>query len=272
MKPFQLFSKHFLASGLVFFLTVSAPASDAQMVGSLQNEYEGTLGKMRIGLTVVYEGGKIEAGHYFYQKFLEDIPIVGFTQGPQITLTGSGGETFHLHFVGNGSEGDQTLDFQNSIGMDGVWTSAEGRRSYPVSLHQTTGRNGADDGHRYSDITTESDAAFERRVQSLLRAVQSGAKGKTVAVRFISYPLKVNYPSGRGKKFRNSAEVLAGWDDIFTPAMLARLRQDLPHDMFVHNGMAMLGNGEAWFNARGLATVNVPSPSESHVSEKRNSR
>ena len=32
--------------------------------------------------------------------------------------------------------------------------------------------------------------------------------------------------------------------------------------MFVRNGMAMIGNGEAWFDDKGLATLNVPLASE----------
>jgi hypothetical protein len=37
----------------------------------------------------------------------------------------------------------------------------------------------------------------------------------------------------------------------------------LPHDMFVHEGMAMVGDGEAWFDAKGLAVLNLTSGSQS---------
>jgi hypothetical protein len=55
---------------------------------------------------------------------------------------------------------------------------------------------------------------------------------------------------------------LAAWNDFFTPAMIAELQRALPHDMFVHNGMAMIGNGEAWFDAKGLKALNVPPATE----------
>jgi hypothetical protein len=223
-----------------------------------QQQYEGTLGNSRIGMTIICEGNKIEGGHYFYQKFLQDISITGSMQGSRITLIESGGGAFHLHFVGNGSEKGRPLDFENSIGMEGTWKSADETRSKLVSLGGTLVRPGANDQRRYGDVTSENDAAFERRTQTLFRSVLRGDKSS--AVRFISYPLSVNFPNGKTKKFPDSAAVLSAWNDIFTPAMIARLQQDLPHDMFVRNGMAMLGNGEAWFDARGLATVNVPPP------------
>lgn len=241
-----------LASSMLLF----AQAPRVQKDNVIRHQYQGSLGPYRIGLTVVRRGNKIEGGHYFYQKFLRDIPISGSVIGSHISLTELGGDQFDLHFVGNGSEGHEPLDFENSIGMEGTWKSADGTRSYPVSLRGTTILEGTDSESRYITVTNESDAAFEARVQSFFRAILRG--DKTTAVRFISYPLLVNFSNGTNKKFRNSAAVLSAWNDLFTPAMTEKLQRDLPHDMFVHNGMAMLGNGEAWFDAKGLAALNVP--------------
>jgi hypothetical protein len=221
----------------------------------VQHQYEGTLGSNRIGLTVLRRGNTIEGGHYFYQKFLRDIPLEGRVEGLHLKLTEKGEGAFDLHFVGNGSESGHPLDFENSIGMDGTWTSAGGAHSYPVSLRGATVKD-ADGSPRYGDVTRESDAAFEEKVQSFYRAVLNG--DKKTAARYISYPLRVNLTERKEKKLHNSTEVMEQWDTIFTPAFVDKLRQDLPHDMFVHDGMAMLGNGEAWFDSKGLAVVNFP--------------
>jgi hypothetical protein len=221
-----------------------------------RHQYEGTLGKTRVGMTVLRDGNKIEGGHYFYQQFLEDIAITGSFENSQVTLTETGGGTFRLQFVGNGSDGGRPLDFENSIGLDGTWTSADGASTYPVSLRGATIRQGDDDGSQYRDITSESPEAFETRVQTFWRAVLRG--DKATAVRFISYPLRVNIARGKSKSFRSSAAVLAAWNELFTPALIDKLRDDLPHDMFVRNGAAMLGHGEAWFDAKGLAVLNFP--------------
>lgn len=211
-------------------------------------------------MTVIRDGNRIEGGHYFYQKFLKDIPITGSEERSLIVLTEPGGGIFHLHFVGNGSEGGRPLDFENSVGMDGTWASADGTRTWTVSLGGTTVHEPGWDGHRYGDVTKEDDVDFERRVQSLLSAVLRG--DKTNAVRFISYPMLATFPNYTNKKFRNAAAVLAAWKDLFPPAMMAKLQRALPHDMFVHNGMAMIGTGEAWFDDEGLRILNVPPPSE----------
>jgi len=102
------------------------------------HQFEGNMGKSRIGMTVARRGNTIEGGHYFYQKFLQDIPIAGSVTDSHITLTEPGGGAFHLRFVDNGSEGSQSLDFENSVGMDGNWTSAGGSRTYSVSLRGAT--------------------------------------------------------------------------------------------------------------------------------------
>lgn len=140
----------------------------------------------RIGLTVKREGNKIVGGHYFYQRYLRDIPITGATENSHITLAESGGGTFHLHFVGNGSEKGQPLDFDNSVGVEGTWTDTTGQKTYPVSLRGTTIGDSTDEGHRYRDVTNESDEAFEGRVQSLIRAVLRN--DKAIVAQLIQLP------------------------------------------------------------------------------------
>jgi hypothetical protein len=235
-----------------FLLTqefTAAEPNDARV----RDQYEGNLGENRVGITIIHEGIEIDGGHYFYRKYLKDIPLTGTVDASNVTLREPNG-TFHLHFVGNGSERGEHLNFENSIGMAGNWTSANGRRNYPVSLKGQF--EVADNGRWYAQVTNDSDAAFENRVQTCFRAIIAG--DKTTTVRLISYPLTANLPSGKSKIFKNSEQVLSAWTNIFTPGLIAKLRKDLPHDMFVHNGMAMLGDGEAWFDRKGLAALNVP--------------
>jgi len=95
--------------------------------------YEGTLGSTRIGLTLVVKGGNaITSGHYFYAKYLTDIPLTGAMQSSALTLKGQDGGTFALKFTGNGSEGGKPLDFSNSVGLEGTWSN--GAKTLPVKL------------------------------------------------------------------------------------------------------------------------------------------
>jgi hypothetical protein len=79
-------------------------------------------------MTVVRKGEQIQSGHYFYQKYLQDIPLTGEEDNSGVVLNEEGGGTFRLNFVGNGSQGNEELNFSSSIGMEGTWTSADGKR------------------------------------------------------------------------------------------------------------------------------------------------
>src|SRR5215470_12427109 len=194
MKTFQPLFRRFFIAPIVCVLTMAMRVSGAQQEELQRWQYEGNLGESRIGLTLILAGNRIDGGHYFYQKFLRDIPITGSVQGSQVTLTEQGGGVFHLHFVGNGRERNQPLTFENSIGMHGTWNNAGGNRNYSVSFRGTTILHGVADSHRYKSVTNESDVAFEKRVQSLFWAVLKG--DKATAVRFISYPLQAALPNG----------------------------------------------------------------------------
>jgi hypothetical protein len=232
-----------LAAGLA----AKQPAGRGELV-----QYSGTLGQKRIGLTLEVENGRAIRGQYFYQKYLKDIPLTVKHESGMLLLSETGGD-FKLHFKGNGSEGHQALTFDNSIGLDGTWTSSDGTRSLPVTLSGQTILPKSKDGRRYSDVTSESDAAFEKRVQAFYRAVLAGNRSE--AARYVSYPLRVN--GKHPQSIQNAAQLITAWDSIFTPSFLARLRNDLPHDLFVHEGMAMLGDGDVWFDAKGAAALNV---------------
>lgn len=244
----------------LFVLSASLSGQEDQLV---RHQYEGTLGNGLIGMTILRRGNDLKGGHYFYQKYLKDISLTGAVQGSNITLNEPNG-AFHLHFIGNGSEHGEPLNFENSVGMNGTWTTADSRRSYPVSL---SGAYEVDySGRRYAQVTDDSDAAFEKRVQACFHATLAG--DKNTVLRLIGYPLSVNLPNGRRKIFKNSNQVLAAWNSVFTSALIAKLSRDLPHDMFVHNGEAMLGDGEAWFDAKGLAVLNIPDPSQKFIAPK----
>lgn len=244
-----------VVSGL---LAGSAYATESAEEGPSQYQFEGRLGDTRIGMTIVLREGVIRGGHYFYQRYLKDIPITGSREGASVTLQEPGGGIFDLHFVGFGSASKQPLDFENSKGLDGVWRSADGGRSYPVTL-RTIYLSHPAEGPRYAAVTRESDAVFESRVQALLHAVLHG--DKTGVTDAISYPLTVHFGPDRSEQLRSPAEVLAAWNDLFAPVLTASWRSFVPHDMGVRDGMAELGSGALSFDAKGLAGLYVPPPS-----------
>ena len=202
---------------------------------------------------LVNAAGAVIGGHYFYAKYLKDIPLNAGTQGTGIILYEPGGGQFALRLKGNGSEAGKPLNFRNSVGLEGRWM--KGASSYPVALQIEGSTKSTADGRCYGDVTSESDAAFEARVQAFYKAVLSG--DRSAAARFVDFPLRVNH-AGKTRLIHSAAELSSQWNDIFTPACVDAFRSAVPHDMFVRNGQAMLGNGVAWFDSKGVQVINVP--------------
>lgn len=216
--------------------------------------FTGTVGQSRIGMTLLLNAaGTVSGGHYFYAKDLKDIPLKAGTQGSGIILFDPEGGQFALHFKGNGREAGKPLNFQNSVGMEGRWMKNDS--SYPVKLQMQQSSQGVATARWYRDVTSESDAAFEARVQNFYRAVLAG--GRATAARYVNFPLRVNR-NGKGGTVNTAAQLSAQWDQIFTPACIDAFKDAMPHDMFVRNGQAMLGDGVAWFGAKGAQVINTP--------------
>ena len=214
----------------------------------------GMVGQSRIGMTLLVNAtGTVTSGHYFYANDLKDIPLEVGTQGSGIILFDPEGGQFALRFKGNGSEAGKPLDFHNSVGMEGRWMKNDS--SYPVNLQMQQSSQRPANARWYEDVTSESDAAFEARVQNFYKAVLAG--DRSTAARYVDFPLRVNH-SGKGRLVKTAAQLSAEWDQIFTPACIDAFRNAMPHDMFVRNGQVMLGDGVAWFGPRGAQVVNVP--------------
>lgn len=216
--------------------------------------FTGMVGQSKIGMTLlVNAAGAVTGGHYFYANNLKDIPLEAGTQGTGVILFEPEGGQFALRFKGNGSEAGKPLNFRNSIGMEGRWMKNDS--SYPVTLQMQQSSKGPANAHWYESVTSESDAAFEARVQGFYRAVLAG--DRAAAARYVDLPLRVNH-NGKSRTIRSAAELSAQWNQIFTPACIDAFRQAMPHDLFVRNGQAMLGDGIAWFGPKGVQSINVP--------------
>ncbi len=243
--------RRFVLGGLAAGLAVSAGAAAEPPKGLTNWDMTGTVGPYPIGLNATVRDYRMVAdSYYFYGSRLTNIPLTVSQQGDTLVLTEAGGGVFRLHLVGD--SGGEPLSFYTSTGLAGTWTG--GGKTLPVTLSFGTSRDGGLPSRRYGDVTSQSDAQFEAMVRRLVKAAVSGDKATAAAA--VSYPLRIN--GSKSRTIRNKAELTAQWASIFTPKVIAEFRTAMPHDMFVRNGMAMLGNGVAWFNAKGLAALNLP--------------
>jgi len=247
MRLSGLFTRIFLP--IPVLAATLATAQDAQYIS-----YEGTLGLTRIGLTLIVKGSNdITGGHYFYAKYLTDIPITGAYQPGSVSLKGMDGGAFALKFKGNGSEAGKPLDFTNSVGLQGTWSNHG--KQLPVNLTSGGMSPAPTSGRWYENITDQSDAAFEAKAQGFYKAVMAG--DRAAAAKYTDFPLRINQ-NGKSRKITSAAELTAQWDTIFTPAYLELFKKDMPHDMSIIQGQAMLGAGEAYFGSKGATVLNLP--------------
>lgn len=244
--------RSFLA--LAFGLCIS-PAARAEEPpkGISTFEVQGSVGRYRVGASLtVRDHVAFVAGHYFYASRLIDIPLTGGWEGDTLILGEPDGGVFRLELFTNVATRERPLTFYNSVGLRGTWT--RNGKTLPVTLDFQTVYDGPVKQRRYETVTDDSDAAFEALVKGFLGDLLAGRRD--AAARAVSYPLRVN--GKRSFAIRNRKELLARWNEVFTPPLLASLREALPHEMFVHDAMAMVSDGLLWFDARGAKVVNQP--------------
>ncbi|WP_242010788.1 hypothetical protein [Acetobacter musti] len=244
-------SRNLLRITAILLSGLTVTASDRVYAAATRefNDYAGVVGELPIGMTLSVSGSRIaEGSHYYYRKYLKDIPLTG-TAGTDLRLTEPGGGLFVLHYVDNKSA---SVTPENSTGLEGTWTG--NGRTIPVRLSAESAGPYVP-GHRYSEITEEDDAKFEFQVKGFYNAAISGRHAD--AARFVAFPLRVNTDAGRYMMVHNAAELQQKWDRIFSPAWLKALAEASPHDLFVTNGQAMIGAGLAFFGQDGLEVVNA---------------
>nr|WP_159466476.1 hypothetical protein [Scandinavium goeteborgense] len=219
--------------------------------------YKGTVGKQLVGMTLIVDDKQIITNsHYYYFKHITDIPLTGIA-GTSIKAQEPGGGTFELHFIGNGSNGNVPLSFENSIGLSGTWTGPGGK-VLPVML-SGGGTSGPADppGTRwYQSVTSnKSDQEFEAQVKGFYDAVMTD--NRMAATKFVTFPLRVNFTPEKHTYIHNSREFIALWDHIFSPTWLKMAKNEAPHDMGISNNLAALGQGLAYFGEDGVEVINA---------------
>jgi hypothetical protein len=243
--------KHWVVAAAVGAAMMLSTAAWAQALETY--ELLGTVGTHAVGASItVKDGTAFDLGHYFYDSQLQDIPLTGSVSGRTVTLTEPGGGVFHLTMKGNGGAGGDGSSFATSTTLAGTWT--QGAQTLPVKLDLDSAYEGEPGGHLYADVTSASDGTFEAMVRRFIGAALSGDKPAAAAA--VSYPLRIN--GTHTTMIRTRAALIAKWDTVFTPAMLAQLRTAVPHEMFVHEGHAMVAGGLVWFDAKGASAINEP--------------
>jgi hypothetical protein len=252
MTMFRLFHLVVVASLIMCYLSPPCHAQ-SETSGLWTTEMDGWLGGLRVGASfTVKDNTRLICAHYYYARHLVNIPLSGYIGQRKITFTEPAGGVFDLHYVSDDPTSRVPLNRGNSTGLEGTWTL--GTRSLHVKFDFETDYEGMPPSPRYSDVTEDSDAVFEARAQRFLKGVLSD--NRLEAANAVSFPLRVN--ARHPYSIRTKSNLFKHWAEIFTPKYVAELRDALPHEMFVHNGLAMGAGGAVWFDAKGAAALNLP--------------
>jgi len=214
--------------------------------------YQGTIDdKYLVRMTLVL-GGQLVTGRYFYVSQLRDIQIKGtIIDEREIVLDELDAEgNVTARFEGKFEDRDPKGSFNGSQlaceVIDGFWQQKGSTKRLPVYLRMESGTPGKLGG-RYASIDADEKDIHEKAFK-FWSAVKRGDR-KTVAT-MIEYPVQVNVPGGRSE-LRSAKELLANYDDIFTPRFRESIANAVPKNMFFRDQGIMLGNGEVWFRPNG---------------------
>ncbi|GBR13067.1 hypothetical protein [Gluconobacter frateurii] len=234
---------------LLWGLAVSIPAHSLAEDVQEFNDYAGVVGDAPIGMTLSLSEDKVRKGsHYYYRKYLKDIPLTG-TIDTELRFVEPGGGVFLLHYVDNKLV---PVTAENSTGLIGTW-SGNGH-TVPVKL-VSVDSSSYRVGHRYEDVTNKDDSQFEEPIKKFYDAVINGRPSD--AVQFVAFPLRVNVGARKFIMINSASELQQRWNIVFPPAWLEALKKFSPHDLFTRNGQAMIGAGLAYFGDDGLEIVNA---------------
>lgn len=250
----------FMAVAALLLMSAAAVAEWFESKGEEEwlVNYRGVLkGDTPIGMTLIFEGTELR-GSYFHEKSMKDVSLRGKFVGerefvleelsPKGKVVGT--------FKGSFPEKDPGGHFNNAKlqyeVLNGAWTSADGKKSHPFYAYLDNATPRSKGAGRYSEAGVANDAAFEKAVQKFRKAVLDRKK-KAVAAQ-VAFPVEANI-DGKEKSIKDAEEFLANYDKIFHDGFYEKIKQSVPHNMFVRHDGIMLGEGEIWFGSDGRVTA-----------------
>lgn len=203
-------------------------------------DYEGTINQeMHIHMSIYPQGEEI-LGSYFYDTERKEIKLKGNAGVKDIVM--------HEYDETGKSTGSFTGTMQTVDKIEGIWISADNKKSYPFQLSLISIIPGAEYGKRYavavSDKSDKDVEAYVSRIQSL---VTKGDKKQLVEE--VSYPIKVNI-KGVKTEILNKEEFIKRYDEIFHNKYKEAISNAFTKYMFVNWQGIMFGEGNynMWIN------------------------
>ena len=201
-------------------------------------DYKGTINTNIPIQMSIYPLGKDIVGTYYYEK-----------HGNEIKLKGKAGEK-NIILYEYDETGKNTGIFQGTMStvekIEGTWTSADNKMSYPFVLSLEGTIDGAEYGKRYAKVlNNKSDQDVEDFVSKIQGYIANDNKEKLAEE--IQYPINVKI-NGKVTKIQNKDELIKNYDKIFYVDYKQKISKAPTKYLFVNYQGIMVGVGELWIN------------------------
>ncbi len=204
-------------------------------------DFEGTLGKTDIRLSLfLTDKGQLK-GNYCYTKYERKIQLSGTVDGNTVVLTELADEKVKAYMKG-------TLTSDDTDHFDGTWTDNTGLKSLPIRLNLQAICGGTSE-NRYSDFFFTNADDIEGFMKTVKGAILRGDKN-WVANNTL-YPLKTTLDGKTPITIKTAKQLVANFDRIFHAEFKNSIKSLCSCNLFTNYQGAMLGNGQIWINVTG---------------------
>lgn len=231
LSNFTLVNKKILFNFILFFLTLTINAFEIKP--NEWYDFEGTLGKSKINLSIYMLEDNSIVGNYCYNKFDTKISISGQIVNNEIRLATNDENSPFEEFTG----------FFKTENVDlyiGTWTNANKTLPFSLTL-QSSGRTNL--YKRYNDFYG-ADYEVERFMKNVKTAIIK--KDKIWLSKHINFPISVAISGKKRTIIKNKTQFIANFDKIFHPDYTNRVKNACTCNMFSNYQGAMIGNGIIW--------------------------
>lgn len=235
--------KNIILTFLLFTLSTLCHAFNIET--NTWTDFEGTLGKGRIQLSLYRLNNGQLKGNYCYKKYESKIQLTGQITGEKIVIT---------EFLNGKPNGRfEGKVFTNKLDkFEGTWTDNSNTKSieFKLTLKSTSV---SDLSHRYSDFYGTDDDV-EKFMKYVKTSILNG--DKEWIANHINYPLKTTLFKDKAITIKNKKQLIDNFDQIFHQEFKDKIKSLCVCNMFNNYQGVMLGNGQIWINNRPNSTDN----------------
>ena len=233
--------KHIILTFLLFTLSTLCHAFDFDTNKWI--DFEGTLGKVSIQLSLYrFDNGELK-GNYCYKKHESKIQLTGQITGDKIVIT---------EFLNDKSNGRFEGKFftDNLNRFEGTWTDSSNTKSVEFKLTRES-ICGSEYDHRYSDFYG-SDDDVEKFMKHVKASILNG--DKEWIANHVSYPIKTTINKDKAITIKNKKQLIENFDQIFYQEFKDKIKSFCVCNMFNNSQGVMLGYGLIWINNKPNST------------------